>query len=135
MITKRIKLFFASFAFVVLGTVALFAPAAPVGAVDVIGDACKTSGSAKDNPLCKETEDESATTLIKTLINVLLYVVGALAIVMIIWAGLSYITSTGDSGRIKRAKDVLLYSIIGLVVAILSYAIVNWILDDVFNVI
>jgi type IV secretory pathway VirB2 component (pilin) len=57
----------------------------------------------------------------------LLTVAGAIAVIIIIVGGLTYITSSGDSGRIKQAKDIILYAVIGLVVAIMAYAIVHFV--------
>lgn len=68
-------------------------------------------------------------TLIKTVVNILLFVLGAIAVIMIIIGGVRYTTSNGDSGAIKSAKDTILYAVIGLVVAILAYAIVNFVLS------
>lgn len=65
--------------------------------------------------------------VIPRFINILLFAVGVLAIFMIIYGGIRYVLSGGDSGRVKDAKNTILYAIVGLVVAILGYAIVNWI--------
>ena len=66
---------------------------------------------------------------IKTIANILLFILGAIAVVMIIIGGIKYATSNGDSSAITSAKNTILYSVIGLIVAILAYAIVNFILD------
>lgn len=66
---------------------------------------------------------------IKTIVNILLFILGAIAVVMIIIGGIRYATSNGDSSAITSAKNTILYSVIGLIVAILAYAIVNFILD------
>lgn len=66
----------------------------------------------------------------KNVANVLLYVLGAIAVIMIIYGGIRYVTSGGDSSHVKAAKDTILYSVIGLVVAILAYAIVNFVLTS-----
>jgi hypothetical protein len=50
---------------------------------------------------------------------------------MIIVGGIRYTTSNGDSGRIKAAKDTITYAVVGLVVAILAYAIVNFVIKNV----
>ena len=68
------------------------------------------------------------TKLIKSIINILLFLVGAIAVVMIIIGGLRYVISGGDQGQITGAKNTILYAVIGLVVAILAYAIVNWVI-------
>jgi hypothetical protein len=67
---------------------------------------------------------------IKIVVNVLLYILGAVAVVMIVIGGLRYTTSNGDSSAISSAKNTILYSVIGLIVAILAYAIVNFVLSS-----
>lgn len=67
---------------------------------------------------------------IKTLVNVLLFILGAIAVVMIVIGGIRYSTSNGDSGSIKTAKDTILYAVIGLIVAIMAYAIVNFVVGS-----
>ena len=63
--------------------------------------------------------------LIKTVVNVLLWAVGILSVIMIIFRGLRYITSAGDASKTKSAQSTLTYSVVGLIVAIMAYAIVN----------
>ena len=63
--------------------------------------------------------------LIKTVVNVLLWAVGILSVIMIIFSGFRYITSAGDASKTKSAQSTLIYSIVGLIVAIMAYAIVN----------
>ena len=63
--------------------------------------------------------------LIKTVVNVLLWAVGVLSVIMIIFSGFRYITSAGDASKTKSAQSTLIYSVVGLIVAIMAYAIVN----------
>lgn len=65
---------------------------------------------------------------IRDVINVLLFIIGAVAVIMIVVGGLRYVLSGGDSGQVKSAKDTVLYSVIGLVIALLAYAIVNFVI-------
>lgn len=65
---------------------------------------------------------------IRTVVNILLYILGAIAVVMIVIGGIRYTTSNGESSSIKSAKDTILYSVIGLVVAIMAFAIINFVL-------
>lgn len=65
---------------------------------------------------------------ITTVINVLLYILGAIAVIMIVVGGIRYVTSGGDSGAVSSAKNTILYSVIGLIVAIMAYAIVNFVI-------
>jgi multisubunit Na+/H+ antiporter MnhB subunit len=70
--------------------------------------------------------------VIQAIINTVIFVVGIVAVVMVILGGIKYSTSQGDSGKVKSAKDTIMYGIIGLVVAILAFAIVNFVLSSVF---
>lgn len=60
--------------------------------------------------------------------NILLFLAGTIAVIMIILGGIRYATSQGDQSAITGAKNTVLYAIIGLVVTVLSYAIVNFVL-------
>lgn len=64
---------------------------------------------------------------IETVTNVLLFLIGVVAVIMLIIGGIRYTTSNGDSSRVKAAKDTILYAIVGLIVAIMAYAIVRWV--------
>ena len=67
--------------------------------------------------------------LIKTVVNVLLWVVGILSVIMIIFSGFRYITSAGDASKTKSARSTLIYSVVGLIVAIMAWAIVNMVIN------
>jgi predicted membrane channel-forming protein YqfA (hemolysin III family) len=68
----------------------------------------------------------------KNIINMVIYIVGTIAVVMVLISGVQYATSQGDPSKIKKAKDTIMYGVIGLVVVILAYAIVNFVLQNVF---
>lgn len=67
--------------------------------------------------------------LIKTVVNILLWAVGILSVIMIIFSGFRYITSAGDASKTKSAQSTLTYSVVGLIVAIMAYAIVNMVIN------
>jgi len=69
---------------------------------------------------------------IPTIINVILGVVGAVALLTITYGGLKYVLSRGEPQSVNKAKDTILYSVIGLVVVMLAAAIVNFVLKHVF---
>lgn len=71
--------------------------------------------------------------IVNTIINVILAIVGVIAVVMIIIGGIQYSTSAGDPGKVKKAKDTILYGVIGLVIALLAFAIVNFVLTSIFD--
>ncbi|HEY8992705.1 MAG TPA: hypothetical protein VIM37_02535 [Candidatus Microsaccharimonas sp.] len=92
-------------------------------AVNPIADQCKTDPSAI---ICKD-QGASPAKLIATIVNVLLFIIGAIAVIMIIIGGIMYATSAGDAGQVTKAKNTILYAVVGLVVAFLAYAIVNFV--------
>ncbi|MBQ3310296.1 hypothetical protein IJG73_02545, partial [Candidatus Saccharibacteria bacterium] len=55
------------------------------------------------------------------------------AVVVIIYGGANILLSQGDPGKIKKGKDAILYGLIGLVIALLAFAIVNFVLSGVFG--
>ena len=62
--------------------------------------------------------------------NTILYVVGIIAVIMLIIGGIKYVLSGGDSKKVTDAKNTVLYAIIGLVIAVFSYAIVNFVITS-----
>lgn len=62
-----------------------------------------------------------------TVTNVLLFLIGAISVIMLIIGGIRYTISNGDQGAVTSAKNTIMYAIIGLVVAILAYAAVNFV--------
>ncbi len=67
--------------------------------------------------------------VITTIINVMLFIAGALAVIMIIYGGIRYITAHGDEKQVKVAKDTIVYSVVGLIIAIIAYALVTFIFN------
>ena len=81
----------------------------------------------------KTDGDKSLMSNVAMLINVFASVMGFLAVGMIIYGGFMLLTAQGDPARIKRGKDVVLYSVIGLILVMLAYAIVNFVMTNVTN--
>lgn len=65
----------------------------------------------------------------KQITNTVLYIVGIIAVIMLIIGGVKYLVSGGDSKKVTDAKNTVLYAIIGLIIALLSYAIVNFVVS------
>lgn len=105
---------------VALGVAAVASPAvlaACTSAASCINDGVNSTGGTGGSA--------SVGDIIKTVVNVLLYILGAVAVIMIIIGGIKYTTSQGDSSAVTSAKNTILYSVIGLIVALIAYAIVN----------
>jgi hypothetical protein len=63
-------------------------------------------------------------TSINTTIELVLNIVGGLALLMVIVSGLRYVLSAGDPQKTSKAKSGIIYSLVGLVIAITAQAIV-----------
>lgn len=63
----------------------------------------------------------------QSIANILIFLVGAVAVIMLILGGLQYVISNGESKKVESAKNTILYSVIGIVVAILAFAIVGFV--------
>ncbi len=70
---------------------------------------------------------------ITAITNTLLFIIGALSVVMIIIGGLRYVTSGGNPSSVTGAKNTIMYAIVGLVVAFLAFAAINFVLGSLTN--
>src|SRR5258706_10099297 len=59
--------------------------------------------------------------------DALIFLVGAVSVIMIIVGGLRYVISNGDQKAVEGAKNTILYAVIGIVIAIASFAIVTFV--------
>ncbi|MBB1535929.1 MAG: hypothetical protein HXL12_02020 [Candidatus Nanosynbacter sp.] len=66
--------------------------------------------------------------------NTVLLIVGLISVIMLVYGGLRYILSGGDSKKVTDAKNTILYAIIGLIISMLAYAIVHFVLNSVIGV-
>ena len=69
--------------------------------------------------------------LVTKVVNILLWAIGLISVIMIIIGGIRYATSNGDSNAVTAAKNTIMYAVIGLVIAIFAYAIVNFVLVQI----
>jgi TRAP-type C4-dicarboxylate transport system permease small subunit len=78
-------------------------------------------------------EQNNLVEVVTNIINVVIGVLGIVAVIVIIMGGVSYMTSSGDAAKVKKAKDTILYGVIGLVVCVLAFAIVNFVIINVLQ--
>ncbi len=87
--------------------------------------------SPTDNPQAISTAtggQGSFRSLALTIVNFFLTFLGLIAVVMIIYGGFLYVTAAGNQEKIESAKKIIMYAVIGIVVILLSFAIVNTVL-------
>lgn len=92
------------------------------GTSDLILEGAKSTG---------QKDTRSAGDLVEVFVNIMLFAVGILSVIMLIWGGIRYVLSGGDSGAVSSAKKTILYAVVGLVVAILAFAIVNFVITNI----
>lgn len=68
--------------------------------------------------------------IFRRITNILLFLIGVLSVIMLIIGGLRYVLSGGNQQAVGAAKNTILYAIVGLIVAILSYAIINFVITS-----
>lgn len=101
-------------------------------AVDVVRQSCDQA-SGYTSALCDDTDKEllGENSIFGTITNIFLFVVAAISVIMIVVGGLRYVISNGDQTAVTGAKNTIFYSVIGLVVALMAYAIVNFVLTNI----
>ena len=122
-ITKKALISFAGST--ALALAAVFVPtSASALTTDIQGgiDAAKPTGAAGTTTLFGDGS------IFNTIVNILLFLIGAISVIMLIIGGIRYTISAGDSGNVTAAKNTILYAIVGLIVAFLAFAIVNYVL-------
>jgi hypothetical protein len=73
-------------------------------------------------------EHDSARVYIVTVLNFILSFLGLIAAAFIIYAGILYITAGGDDAQHGKAKNIIMYTVAGILVILISYALVNTLL-------
>ena len=148
MITRRMNMKLKVTQLVVSGMIAMFGAvgmssmaSAPVYAVDCDATpnapACqvragKKAAGANNDTSCGPNGDQQCTLgdRVAQVVNILLFIIGTISVIMIILGGIRYTISNGDSSQITAAKNTIMYAVIGLVVALLAYAIVNFVVTQ-----
>lgn len=107
---------------------------APAGAVDCDTGSMSISGGAN----CAHGEETPSELfgdqgIFQTVTNILLFLIGAIAVIMLVIGGIRYTTSNGDSNQVTAAKNTIMYAIIGIIVAILAFAIVNFVISNLIE--
>lgn len=69
--------------------------------------------------------------LIQRVISGLLLFVGVLFFVLFLWGGIQWLTAGGSEDQIKKARTTLVNSVIGLLIVMLAYALVNTVIDTI----
>lgn len=113
----------------------VFTTAAPVHATEAEKELCQGAGltwegSAAKGRCVNNQGGPSVQATIQNVVDVLTFLIGAIAVIMIVIGGLRYVLSGGDSSATKSAKDTIIYASVGLVVTVMAYAIVRFVIQS-----
>lgn len=109
------------------------APAVSASTVEVFKP-CTTTTTSTSGAFCNNEADAKLfgpNSVWTRIVNTIIFLVGSVAVIMIVVGGLRYVLSGGDSSAVNGAKNTLLYAVVGLVVTVMSYAIVNFVLSRI----
>lgn len=98
----------------------------PAAAQDLSMRTGADSARGNDQPERLDGDDG----MFKQITDVLLFIIGAISVIMLIVGGIRYVVSGGDQGAVTAAKNTILYAIVGIIVAILAYAVVNFFVNQ-----
>lgn len=104
----------------------------PKGSLRGEGASCNSLAECNIPEDAPGTEKDLVTRIVD-IINVVVGVVGILAVIAIVVGGIFFVLSTGDAAKTTRAKNTVLYGVIGLVVAMLAFALVNFVSKAIFS--
>lgn len=76
---------------------------------------------------CDLTSEDTVTKPAVNLINIVLGLIGLLAVGVMVYGGAQYTTSAGDAAKATKARNIIIYGLVGLIVALMAFAIVNFV--------
>ena len=118
-------------------TSVVVAQAKPQEAICTGAQTLTISSGDPNSSACQDDADDvegRVNNLITQIINIFSVIVGIIAVIMIIYGGLKYITSGGDSSRVTSARQTLIYALIGLIIVALAQFLVRFVLSKVSEV-
>jgi len=113
----------------------IFAPMLAVGysyAATSKDAVCGGIGLTTDanNGCAEDSSSPSVNNVIHAVISIMSYLVGVLSVILVIVSGFKYMTAGGDSGKVKSAKDTLVYALIGVVIAAMAQILVRFVITS-----
>lgn len=78
---------------------------------------------------CDDDPSEQINKLISAIIDIFSWIIGVVAVIMVIFGGFQYVTSGGDASKAAKGRSTILYALIGLVIVALAQVIVAFVLD------
>ncbi|HET9411447.1 MAG TPA: hypothetical protein VFO38_01200 [Candidatus Saccharimonadales bacterium] len=123
---KKITFFAISLCLIAM---AIFTFATPAQAIDLFPQCSSNPGTT----LCSATSDKlfGVGGFWNRILETFTFIIGAISVLMIIIGGIRYTTSNGEQAQVTSAKNTIIYSVVGLIVAIMSYGIVRFVISNI----
>ncbi len=77
-----------------------------------------------------KNEGKQVAVIVRTVVNILLFFIGAFAVIILVIAGFRFVGANGDANTVSSAKNTIIYSVIGIVVAFMAFALTNFVIDQ-----
>lgn len=108
-------------------TFSLFYAQSAMAATTSVGDI----GNIESVPIIQSTSGNDLYVIIGNIVNIILIVVGILAVVYLVYGGILYLTAGGDAEKAGKGRVAITNAIIGIVIIMLSLAIYNFVINQV----
>ena len=89
------------------------------------------SGNPQIDPLPSGYQGGDIKTTVGNIIQTVIGILGIVCVVIIIIGGIQYMTSSGDASKVKKAKDTILYGVIGMIICVLAFAITTFVINAI----
>jgi hypothetical protein len=114
-----------------------FSFVAGLDATPAFAQGCSVTGGLEEGVTCARPSGNAGQAslfdeggIFQTVANILLFLVGAIAVIMLIVGGIRYVVSGGDQSAVTGAKNTILYAVVGIVVAFLAFAAVDFVITQ-----
>lgn len=108
-------------------------PGSVAHATDVLQGACSGPGSGSAVCRGKSTQDPltGPNGVLTTVTNILAWVAGTAAVIFVVVGGIKYITAAGAPAEVQKAKETIIFALVGVVLIVLARAIITFVLSRV----
>ena len=103
------------------------------GNIEIVGAVNSEITSGMNATSAGTSTPTDANVVIKNVTNIMCFIIGAVSVIMLIYGGIRYTTSGGNANSVTAAKNTIMYSIVGLIIAILAFAVVNFVVKQMME--
>lgn len=125
--TKLLLIFIALFTLVMIASPGIVKAFEPFNAQVCSNDKAKKEAAACNTPVSDPIAGENG--VLAGIGNIVSFVAGAAAVILLVYGGIKYITSGGDPSKISSARDTILYALIGLAIVVLARTLIIFVVN------